>query len=127
VAPPAGGLAFAVPSLPVTPTELGALVRSIAAGLGDGVPTAIEQSEGTRADAVLVSSGEVVSGSDASYLVVAQGDFVDTAAHRPPGAPAPSGSVLTLVVDASTGQVTDLGIQDDVPDLATLGKVTTDS
>jgi hypothetical protein len=34
---------------------------------------------------------------------------------------------MTLVVDASTGQVTDYGLTNDKPNLAALGPVTTDA
>ncbi len=37
------------------------------------------------------------------------------------------GDVLTVVVDAATGQITDLGIQQNYPNLAALGPVTTDA
>lgn len=99
---------------------------SAAAAAGEPTPTSIRHAEGTRAHANLVASGEVVPGSRDSFLIVVTGKFVARNAPVPPGAPAPIGSVLTLVVDASTGEQTDFGIQDNVPNLAALGPVSTD-
>lgn len=50
----------------------------------------------------------------------------------PPGIQAPpprtfTYTTMTLVVDASTGQVTDYGLTNDNPNLAALGPVTTDA
>jgi hypothetical protein len=81
-----------------------------------------------RENANVVASGEMVSGSGWSYLIAERGHFVATGASFPPGAGArlPSGSVLTLVVSAATGRVTDLGIGKRYPDLRKLGPVSTD-
>ncbi len=93
---------------------------------GDPHPTLIQHSEGTRRDANLVDSGDVVPGGERSYLIAERGRFVLENAPRPPGAPAPHGSVLTLVVNASTGRITDGGVSNRYPDLAKLGPVHTD-
>lgn len=66
----------------------------------------------------------MVSGTQASYLIAERGHFVLNDFPIPPGAHAPSGSALTLVVN--TGQVTDLGVSNTYPDLVKLGPVTTD-
>jgi hypothetical protein len=55
-----------------------------------------------------------------SYVIVLQGDFVSDA-PRPYGAPAPTGTVLTLVLDPATGGVTDFGVRYSTPDLTALG------
>jgi hypothetical protein len=44
----------------------------------------------------------------------------------PPGASAPKGSVLTLIVNAATGDITDFGVTKNYPRLRALGPVTTD-
>jgi hypothetical protein len=93
---------------------------------GDPAPLLVQHSEGTRRQANLVDSGEIVTGDRWSYLIAARGRFVADNAPRPPGAPAPRGSVLTLVVDAATGRVTDSGISNRYPDLSRLGSVKTD-
>lgn len=73
-----------------------------------------------------MTTSQKVPGEQESYLIAERGHFVAGNAPIPRGAPAPSGSVLTLVVDAVSGQVTDVGIQGNYPDLAQLGPVTTD-
>ncbi|MDQ6805376.1 MAG: hypothetical protein M3065_10520, partial [Actinomycetota bacterium] len=93
---------------------------------GDPEPTLIQHSEGTRQRANLIDSGDIVPGQRWSYLIAERGHFVVKDAPTPSGAPAPSGSVLTLVVDAAARQVTDSGLSNRYPDLAKLGPVTTD-
>jgi hypothetical protein len=93
---------------------------------GDPKPTLIQHSEGTRFAANLVASGDLVFGWAWSYLIAVRGHFVLNGASVPPGAPAPHGTVITLVVNASTGQVTDSGVSDRYPDLAKLGPVVSD-
>jgi hypothetical protein len=71
--------------------------------------------------------GDVVPGSGAVpvYLVTMRGHFI-VAAPGPPGAAAPAGRYASLVVDARTFSVLDLGIGDDPPPVspASLGPVT---
>lgn len=93
---------------------------------GDPNPTLIQHSEGTRFAANLVASGDLVFGWAWSYLIAVRGHFVLNGATGPPGAPPPRDTVITLVVNASTGQATDSGVSDRYPDLAKLGPVITD-
>ncbi len=67
--------------------------------------------------------GPVPVAAQPSYLAVAQGNFTGLMAKRPPGAPPPTGHVLSVVIDAQTGGVTDWGISDDEPALKRLGTV----
>jgi hypothetical protein len=97
-----------------------------AAGAGDPAPTLIQHSAGTRYRANLVDSGDVVVGSQWSYLIAERGHFILNGAPIPPGARAPKGTVLTLIVNARTGEVTDSGLSDRYPHLARLGPVHTD-
>jgi hypothetical protein len=97
-----------------------------AAQAGDRKPTLIQHSEGTRYEANLVASGDLVPGRRWSYLIAERGHFAFKNASRPAGARAPSGSVLTLVVDASTRQVTDTGLSNRYPHLGELGSARTD-
>jgi hypothetical protein len=60
------------------------------------------------------------------YLIAEQGNFILKTAPILAGARAPRGSVLTLVVDASAGHITDVGASNRYPRLAALGPVTTD-
>jgi hypothetical protein len=97
-----------------------------AAAAGDRTPTLIQHSEGTRQRANAVASGDRVPGKRWSYLIAERGSFVLNHVSVPPGARAPRGSVLTLVVDAATATVGDLGVSNRYPDLAALGAVTND-
>jgi hypothetical protein len=102
-------------------TALGAATAS-----GDPRPTLIQHTAGTRYAANSISSGDRVPGSAWSYLVAERGEFVAESASRPAGVSAPRGSVITLVVNATTGRVSDSGISNHYPRLDKLGPVTTD-
>jgi hypothetical protein len=102
------------------------IAETAAERAGDPKPTLIEHSEGARQNANLVDSGDMVLGRQWSYLIAERGHFVFNDAPRPAGARAPSGSVLTLIVDASRGQITDAGLSNRYPHLAQLGPVHTD-
>lgn len=114
-------------SSPCDSSAIVALAKQYAAQGGESNPTLIQHSAmTTRSQAnVTGGAGTGISGDQESYLIAVRGHFVVNA-PRPSGAPAPTGSVLTLVVDASSCQVTDVGIQDNYPDLGSLGPVTTD-
>jgi hypothetical protein len=105
-----------------------AKLREVAAHVAslNGVPhpTGAIAIPSTRKAANTVDSGADVDTDQPSYLIVLHGRFVGRVAHVPPGAPLPRGSVLTIVVDADTGLVTDWGISDHKPDTSSLGKET---
>lgn len=103
------------------------IAETAAARAGDPMPGLIQHSSGTRYRTNLVASGDIVPGRQWSYLIAERGHFVLKNASRPPGARAPRGSVLTLVVSASTGMTTDAGVSNRYPHLATLGRVMTDA
>jgi hypothetical protein len=102
------------------------IAETAAARAGDPKPSLIQHSEGTRHRANLVASGDGIPGRQWSYLIAERGHFVLKDAPIPPGAAAPRGSVLTLIVNASTGQGTDGGVSNRYPDLDRLGPVHTD-
>jgi hypothetical protein len=102
------------------------LAEQAARGDGDPHPTLIQHAAGTRFEAVRLSSGDLVFDWTWSYLIAVRGHFTAGDVSIPPGAKPPTGTVLTLVVDARTGQTTDFGIGNDYPPLAKLGPVTTD-
>lgn len=111
----------------LTSPDIGSAARAFAASFGDSSPTSIEHVEAPRNEAVFATSNDVIPDSRETFLVVERGSFVDhNRAFRLPGGSPLSGSVLTLVIDASSGQVTDFGIQDNVPDLSGLGPITVD-
>jgi hypothetical protein len=93
---------------------------------GDPHPSLVQHAEGTRFEAVLVSSGDLVFEWNWSILIVIRGHFSATNVPVPPGARPRAGTVLTLVIDARTGQGTDFGLGHRYPKLAGLGSVTTD-
>jgi hypothetical protein len=102
------------------------LAEQAAGESGDPTPTLIQHAAGTHYDAVRISSGDVVFEWNWSYLIAVRGQFAATGVPIPPGAKPPTGTVITLVVDARTGRVTDFGLSDRYPPLAKLGPVTTD-
>jgi hypothetical protein len=102
------------------------IAERAAAQAGDPAPTLIQHSAGTRQQANAVASGDRVPEKQWSYLIAERGSFVLKDVPLPAGAPAPRGTVLTLVVDAATGAPTDIGVSNRYPDLAALGQVTTD-
>jgi hypothetical protein len=102
------------------------IALTAAARSGDPTPTLIQHSQGTRHNANLVDSGDSVPGSEWSYLIAERGHFVLNDASRPRGARPPTGSALTLIVDATNGTVTDSGVSNRYPRLARLGPVRTD-
>ena len=102
------------------------LAENAAAGNGDRRPTLIQHAEGTRHDANLVDSGEGVPGRAWSYLIAERGQFVVRNSEGVPGSAVPHGLVLTLIVNAANGQVTDFGVSNKYPDLIKLGPVHTD-
>lgn len=102
------------------------LAERSARGDGDPNPTLIQHAAGTRFEAVRISSGDLVFEWNWSYLVAIRGHFTADGAPIAAGAKPPTGTVITLVLDARTGHVTDFGISDRYPTLAQLGPVTTD-
>lgn len=116
------------PQVKRSATELKILAIALraAAGAGDPTPTLIQHSAGPRGKANLISSEDITGGQHHSYLIAERGHFVVTDSEGVPGSAIPRGSVLTLVVNAASGQVTDFGVQNNYPNLAALGPVTTD-
>ena len=93
----------------------------VAADTGDPHPTSGRVWASTRVRANVLVSGDRVDTDQPTYVLVVEGDFVANNAPRPAGAPAPTGSVVTLVLDPSIGGVLDFGVRNSVPDLTALG------
>lgn len=72
----------------------------------------------------LLSGADVNDHAPVYVIKLTGGRF--TALHHPPGVPAPQGNVLTLTVDATTHNVTDIGIVDAEPDLSQIDPTTVD-
>ena len=110
----------------LTESRIVQIAGRAAAAAGDRTPMLIQHSEGTRQRANAIASGDRVPGKRWSYLIAERGSFLLKNVSIPPGARVPQGGVLTLVVDAATGTVSDLGVSNQYPHLAALGAVTTD-
>jgi hypothetical protein len=93
---------------------------------GDPHPTVIQHAAGTHFKAVLVGQGDLVFQWNWSYLIAVRGHFSYSGLGPRGSSSTVHGTVITLVVDAATGKVTDSGVSNRYPPLARLGKVTTD-
>jgi hypothetical protein len=102
------------------------IAERAAANAGDPDPTLIQHAAGPRFEAVRISSGDLVFEWNWSYLIAERGHFEFSGVGPPPGRTV-TGTVLTLVVDAATGRVTDTGLSNRYPHLSRLGPVTTDA
>ncbi len=96
---------------------------------GDPAPSQVTAVLTTHAKALTSATpGDFVPGSGGVrvFLVTMRGHFVAYDASVPPGAAAPAGRYLSLVVDAKTFQVLDLGLGPKPPPVppASLGPVT---
>jgi hypothetical protein len=101
------------------------IARKAARQAGDPRPTLVQYAKGTHARDNVVASGDIVPGDEVCDLIAVRGHFIAKDAQAPPGAPDPTGSVLTLVVNAKSGSVFDFGIGNTYPRLAELGSVVT--
>lgn len=125
-----GRLREATASPPFHEGQILPIARSVAANKRDPLPILIQHSLGGRqqANLVMTDGGHVVSADEPSYLVGIQGNFsapTPTGPLHPPG-PIKNWAVQMIVLDATTGQITDSGGSDHCPDLTALGPVTTD-
>ena len=79
----------------------------------------------TRGVAIALTSGASVGIEDSEdvVLVEAQGNFTATYAHPPYGAPLPTGTEMTLILDPTTGQLLDYGLSNAAVDLSSVGAV----
>jgi hypothetical protein len=104
--------------------QLRAIARRAAENNGEQNPTHIEWVKSTLDKAEEFMSRDIGDfGSDEVFVVQAQGSFVAEAAPRPQGASAPTGTTLTLIVDATTGEVRGSALLHSPLDLSTLGPV----
>src|SRR5262245_31555624 len=101
-------------------TYLREMALRVAADTGDPHPTSGRVWASTRGPANMLVAGDRVDTDQPTYVLVVEGEFVAANAPRPRGAPAPTGTVLTFVVDPSTGEVLDFGVRNSTPDLTAL-------
>jgi hypothetical protein len=103
-------------------------LMALQASSADGVPSpktieAVASPDHQAAEKIV--TGAIVYDHVAVYVVdVTGGTFTDNTASTPPGAPAPSGSVLTFTVDAQSFRLLDDGLlKGAAPDLTQIGPV----
>jgi hypothetical protein len=123
---PAGG-GSPVPALAIS--RLTVIGSRAAKANGDAAPLWMTAVLTTHAKALTSATpGDFVPGADGVpvYLVTLRGHFAADAAPGPLGAPAPTGTYLSIVVDARTFQVLDFGLSPSPPPVspASLGPVT---
>jgi hypothetical protein len=109
--------------------RLTAIARRAATSNGDPAPAWITAVMTTRAKALrLATPGDYVPGSAhvKVFLITMRGHFTAREATGPPGAKAPAGRYLSLVIDAKTFEGLDFGIGPKPPSVppASLGPVT---
>lgn len=119
---PPHALAGAPP--PPTSSELTA-IQGIALGAatsdGDPNPTNVVLVPTLRSQAELIDAGTPTNSDQAVYFVVMHGTFTAAGVPAPPGAAAPTGTVITLTIDAATNRVLDFGIEDSPPNVDRMG------
>jgi hypothetical protein len=99
---------------------------------GDAHPTLIQHAEGSALLANLVASGDLTFQWNWSYLIAMRGTFETPPIPTHPGIPTGPGPVristpvLTLVINARSGQVIGGDMSRRYPKLSRLGPVTTD-
>jgi hypothetical protein len=74
----------------------------------------------TRQSAMHAGGGSTVDSDQATYVISLRGDFV-CSCPVPTGVALPTGHVLTLVVDATSLDVTDFSVGDTGPDSSVFG------
>ena len=94
-----------------------AVACRIARGMGDRSRCQVVWVATRRQAANREAGGDIVDTNQPVYLVAVRGRFVDRMASVPPGASAPRGTVLTLVLDRAHLQVLDLGVSNSWPHL----------
>jgi hypothetical protein len=99
------------------------IAQSYTAGLGDPSPESIQYVATDRQAAIAATSGGSVDSDQPVYLVVAIGKFAAQGVAPPGSTTVPTGSVMILVLDAQTLDITDWGVTTIVPKLTPLGQV----
>lgn len=120
--------ARAAPALASAVPRLTAIAHRVAAASGDRHPAWITAVLTTRAKALTSATpGDQVPGSahTSVFLITMREHFTASSAPGPPGAQAPAGQYLSLVIDARTFRDLDLGISSKPPPVppAALGPV----
>jgi hypothetical protein len=116
----AGGRAVPASAVP----RLTAMAERAAKINGDASPVWVTAALTTHAKALTSATpGDLVPGTDGVpvYLVTMYGHFTAYAVSVPPGAKAPTGRYLSIVVDVRTFEGTDFGLSENPPPVAPAG------
>jgi hypothetical protein len=100
-------------------SQLTAIARDASAAYGESNPKLGAVVSSTRDVANRFTNGATIFDDSPCYVLEVSGHF--TAMRHPRGVPAPSGTVLTVIVDAATMTPVDAGIGSTAPDLSGLG------
>lgn len=113
---------LAAPSGSQVPAFVTAAANRVAAINGDAHPSSAEWVKTARQTAVSANSTDTVDSNQSVYYVVLHGRFAATKGYLGPGAAVPTGTILTLTVDASTGEVLDNTLSSKTPDFSHTGQ-----
>ena len=102
--------------------KLGYLALQASALEGDARPSAAYVVPTTRRIAEEVAAGDNGEPNTPAYFVLLQGHFTLADARIPPGAKAPTGTVLTLTFNRHADGSLDLGAGNRMPDLYAMGQ-----
>jgi hypothetical protein len=111
----------------MTSTLIASAAKSFATANGDSDPsaiTAVRSTRGTALDKLHAGKIDPALSSQSVYVVTMHGEFTAHDAAVPKGHALPTGSDLTMVIDALTGRLTDWMVSDSQPSLGVLGKPT---
>jgi hypothetical protein len=125
-----------VPAKPLTTAEIRSLAVGTAAEDGEMAPEAVEATSGTLAQSAQATDPEdappVITdprtgrpwGDSAVDVVTMRGQFTANGPH-PAGMPAPTGTVLTLTIDAKSGRVVAQSLRNTPTDLRQINPAVT--
>jgi hypothetical protein len=111
---------------PVTSSSAAAAIAErIAATNNVPTPPTVDVAQATRTQAIaVVDPTDTIATNEPSYVVQMSGDFIGYGAKVPPGAALPTGTNMTVVINASSGRITDWSIDNSPQPLSALGPVT---
>jgi hypothetical protein len=92
----------------------------------DGAVSSVQYVSASDGAAVVTSiSGDSTDQTGPVIALEASGQFVANAAKTPEGAPTPTGTVITEIVDQNTGAIWGWGVSNNLPNLSVFGTVQT--
>lgn len=109
----------------LSPTQIDTVALSIAGQNADPAPTSMVTVATTRGMVypMIFENDSVGADPTPVYATTMQGNFTADNALVPSGAPLPTGTVLSLIMDAQTGQLLDERLSNQSVDISSAGKV----